>query len=133
MGPTSENRPSLPFVGAPNLVQNHVGVLFASAIRARSRASGGKTTSAAHVSALTTALLGARWSADGFAKELSGGSAGIEIPDAMRGFLDQVGQLGSLPGMGGLGASLPEALPPVCLQGHVSKSTFIATQQEPEL
>ena len=55
----------------------------------------GNVQSLGHGSALTTALLGARWPADGFAKELSGGSAVIEIPDAMRGFLGQVGQLGS--------------------------------------
>ena len=31
------------------------------------------------------------------------------MPDAMRGFLDQVGQLGSLPGMSGLGSSFAKA------------------------
>ncbi len=84
----------------------------ADGVRASTVASdSGNVQSLGHGSAFTTSLLGARWPKDGFAKEISGGSAGIEMPDAMRGFLDQVGQLGSLPGMSGLGSSFAKAPP----------------------
>jgi hypothetical protein len=92
------------------LAETRQAGVAADGVRASTVASdSGNVQSLGHGSAFTTSLLGARWPKDGFAKESSGGSAGIEMPDAMRGFLDQVGQLGSLPGMSGLGSSLAKA------------------------
>ena len=82
------------------LAETRQAGVAADGVRASAVASdSGNVQSLGHGSAFTTSLLGPRWPKDGFAKEISGGSAGIEMPDAMRGFLDQVGQLGSLPGM----------------------------------
>ena len=92
------------------LAETRQAGVAADGVRASTVASdSGNVQSLGHGSAFTTSLLGARWPKDGFAKESSGGSAGIEMPDAMRGFLDQVGQLGSLSGMSGLGSSFAKA------------------------